>query len=261
MRASLLLLMNMSSFNGYKRNTSVLKPLIIVGASIACVIVVWYIARSITHRTVAQLPLASTDTVINTLLPKKTLVHKVVELQTTLASYDARLATLDLLQAENDALKRELGRAEHPKGVLAHVVTLPNRSLYDTFTIDAGSAQNIREGQIAYAFDSIALGTISAVADDHATVTLFSAPGRETTGSANGSNIAVTMIGRGGGEYEVRMPRDVQFAVGGMIAHQTVQTAVLAQIERIATDPRDPFQRLIAKAPVNLQALKWVIVR
>ena len=90
---------------------------------------------------------------------------------------------------------------------------------------------------------------------------LFSAPGKTTSGTAAGNDVGVTLIGRGGGEYEVRIPRDVEFVVGELIAHQSSTTRVLAEIERIATDPRDPFQRLIAKAPINLQALEWVIVR
>lgn len=156
---------------------------------------------------------------------------------------------------------RELARGIEPKGKLAHVLTEPNRSFYDTIVIDGGSTIGIHEGQIAYAFDSVALGTVSAVTPTTATVLLYSAPERETPGTSVGSDVTVTLIGRGGGEYEVRMPRDVRFEVGGMIAQQSINVANLARIEKIVTDPRDPFQRLLAKAPVNLQALKWVIIR
>ena len=73
--------------------------------------------------------------------------------------------------------------------------------------------------------------------------------------------MALKLLGRGNGEYEVHMPRDIRFDVGSIIAYQSSTPTILAQIERIVTDPRDPFQRLLAKAPVNLQALKWVIVK
>ncbi len=251
----------MSSFKSYKRRKSV-GPYLAVGVLIiAGILVVWLIARAVVSRTVAHQSLMSASTVYNTMLPKRMLVNKITELQTTLESYDAQLTTAKLLAAENQALKSQLGRATHPAGVLAHVRTLPNRSFYDTFVIDAGSDSHVAVGQTAYAFDSIALGIVTDVATDHATVTLFSAPGKETSGSVGESNVAVTLIGRGGGEYEVRLPRDLQFSEGDLVAYQSVHTAVLAEIERIITDPRDPFQRLIAKAPINLQALKWVIVR
>ena len=127
--------------------------------------------------------------------------------------------------------------------------------------IDAGSAEGVSEGAVAYAFDSIALGTVASLDSHRAVIQLYSSPGRQTSGTAEGSETTITLIGRGGGEYEVRMPRDMHFSIGELISYQSIESAILAKIERIATDPRDPFQRLLAKAPVNLNALKWVIVR
>jgi cell shape-determining protein MreC len=248
----------MSSFKPYKKRKNILP---IIGFVLVGIVAVWLVARAVVSPHKDSLPLASAVTVYNTLLPKKVLVSKITELQTTLESYDAQLTTAKLLAEENDALKAELGRTASSKGTLAHVVTVPNRSLYDTFVIDGGEDVGIAIGQTVYAFDSIALGTISAVADTHATVSLFSTSGRETPGSVGGNNVSVALIGRGGGEYEVRLPRDLQFTTGELIAYQSTHTAVLAEIERIATDPRDPFQRLIVKVPINLQALKWVLVK
>lgn len=255
--------MNMSSYNfkQFKRRRALGPTALWIGGVAAGLVIVWLIVRSIVGHTIKDKPLASATTMFNTTLPKSTLVHKINELQTTLESYDAELTNAKLLVEENDQLKRELGRTTTPTGILAHAVTLPNRSFYDTFVIDAGTDAGVAIGDTAYAFDSVALGTVSDVAVDHSTIQLFSAPGRTTAGTSSGSNVAVTLIGRGGGEYEVRMPRDVSFTVGGLIAYQSVHTATLAEIERIATDPRDPFQKLYAKAPINLQALKWVIVR
>ncbi len=232
-----------------------------VGFIVIGVVLAWILMRVVVQKKRTSIPLGAPSTVYNALLPKKTLVEKIVEMRTIIESYEAELATARLAHDENEKLKAELGRNPQPTGVLGHVRTLPNRSFYDTFVIDAGTNQHVVVGQIAYAFNSIVLGTVTDVTDESATVTLFSAANRETSGTVMGSDIAVTLIGRGGGEYEVRMPRDVAFEVGGIVAYQSMQTAVLAEIERIATDPRDPFQKLYAKAPVNLQALKWVIVR
>lgn len=253
----------MSYFNTaqLKRRRHTNRTILIVIAGVLGVLCVWVLSRSVFRKQAEGIPVISGDVVYNTLTPKRTLVRKITELQTTLNAYNAELVTAKLLADENAQLKAELGRPGATKGTLAHVITLPNRSFYDTFTIDGGAAIGIKENQIAYAFGGIALGVISSVQDHSATVTLFSASGRTTSGTATGSNVAVTLIGRGGGEYEVRIPREVQFTVGGLIAYQSTESTVLAEIERIVTDPRDPFQRLIAKAPVNLQALKWVIVR
>jgi cell shape-determining protein MreC len=192
---------------------------------------------------------------------RASLIKKVIALQSQLDAKNASLTTLSTLEKENEALKAELGRTDVIKGTLARVVIPPNHSIYDTMVIDVGSDDGIVVGQSVYAFGSIALGAVSDVLAHTSTVLLYSASGRETAGTTTGSDITVTLIGRGGGEYEVRMPRDISFQEGGVISQQSLGIHPLATIQKIITDPRDPFQRLLAKVPVNLQTMKWVVVK
>ncbi len=224
-------------------------------------LIIILIATLIVRRIVARTAPVYGGPIADQFLSREDLIKKVTAQESTLASYDAELTTLQQLQDENTALKAELGRGVDQGGILATVMTLPNRTFYDTMLIDAGSADGIKVGDKVYAFNSIALGDISKVDDHDATVLLYSAPNRQTSGDAVGTDVAVTLIGRGSGEYEVQMPRDVPFTIGSMISTQSTTPDSVAEIEKIITDPRDPFQRLLAKVPVNLQALKWVIVR
>lgn len=204
----------------------------------------------------------SGDTVALELSSKHSLVKKVLELQSSLTAQDASLADLAALRTENELLKKELSRTDgQGKGVLARVITLPDVAIYDTIIIDTGVAEGAAVGQKVYAFGSVALGTVTDVREHQATVTLFSAPGRETAATASGTNTTVTLIGRGAGEYEVRMPRDIAFSEGETIVEQTIHSSVLATIQKVVSDPRDPFQRLLVKAPVNLQNVPWVVLR
>jgi cell shape-determining protein MreC len=223
------------------------------------VVILFFIIRTVLHKT--GVPSLHADTVRQGLESKRALIATVNELQNQIDTNRASFDEVTLLQQENEALKAELGRETGMNGVLARVLTTPDRNFYDTILIDAGTEEGIQTGQIVYALGSIALGTVSDTRAQQSTVELFSAPNRETAGTAEGSAVTVTLFGRGAGEYEVRMPRDVHFEVGELVSLQTVHIAVLAKIEKIATDPRDPFQRLLAKAPVNLQALKFVVVR
>lgn len=251
--------MNMLS-NKKKKNITIqiiLTPLIIAGI----ILVVWKIFGIAINHILFKKPFMSPESALNYTLPKGLLIRKIDDLQDLLNKQEAELLTAKLLRKENEKLKLELGRGTKHSGVLANVVTLPNRSIYDSFTIDVGSDHDIQVGQIVYGFDNIALGSISFVEKYFSKVSLFSASGRTTSGTAGEENVIVALIGRGGGEYEVRMPRDLKFDVGGIIAYQSIYPSILAEVKRIETDPRDPFQRLIAKTPVNLQALKWVIVR
>lgn len=242
------------------RRTVPLSALFLRVALIAVgIVVVFFIIRLIVRG--AGTPAIRADELRKEFSSKRSLVAKIAELENTIATYHEAIQETELLREENESLKAELGRHAAAAGILARVLTPPNRSFYDTVIIDAGSDEGIAEGQIAYAFESIAIGTVASVQPREATVQLFSAPGRETAGTAEGNDTGITLIGRGAGEYEVRMPRDIPFAVGETVSMQSVHAAVLARIEHIATDPRDPFQRLLAKAPVNLNALKFVIVK
>lgn len=225
------------------------------------IILVWFTFSWLKKFYLAKLPVYG-DVVSLALDSKQALIKKVISLQGTIAEQHASISELETLQKENENLKAQFGRnIDNNHGILARTIVPPSRSIYDTVIIDAGTEEGIEVDQRVYAFGSVAIGTISNVEPHTSTVLLYSSPNRQTVGTATGNNIAVTLIGRGSGEYEVRMPRDVAFEQGGVISEQSLEVHTLATIEKIITDPRDPFQRLLAKAPVNLQTLKWVIVK
>lgn len=245
----------MSQSRNNTKRIVVIVPLVLIG-----IIFIWYFFSWFKKFQSSTAPIYA-DVVSLSLNSKQSLIKKITLLQTTLDSQNASLSKLSTLESENIAFKSELGREDHIKGILARVTTPPSRSIYDTVVIDAGVDEGINVDQKVFAFGSVAIGTISDVSSNSSTVSLFSASGRQTAGTTSGSDIAVTLIGRGAGEYEVRMPRDIVFEQGGTISTQSLGVHTIATIQKIITDPRDPFQRLLAKAPVNLQTMKWVIVK
>lgn len=243
------------------RRSSSIAPILIRGALVvASTLILFLIVDSIVDA--IRVPVLRGLPIVESLSSRRQLVARIVELEEEREASRIAREEADMLRKENESLKAELGRQTGiSSGVLARVLTVPNRSFYDTIMIDVGASEGVVVGQFVYAFGSILLGTITEVQDHRATVQLFSAPGKQTAGTAEGSDLSITLIGRGAGEYEVRMPRDLGFTLGELISYQSIETAVLAKIEHIATDPRDPFQRLLAKVPVNLNALKFVTVR
>lgn len=228
--------------------------------ALVCISVLWFLVSWVRKYRATTVPIYS-DAISLGAYSKQSLIKKVIALQSELDTKNASLFSLSTLEKENESLKTELGREGGIKGTLARVVVPPNRSIYDTMVIDIGENEKITVGQEVFAFGSIALGTISEVLPHSSTVLLYSASNRETSGTVTGSDLSVTLIGRGAGEYEVRMPRDITFEQGGVISQQSLALHPLATIQKIVTDPRDPFQRLLAKVPVNLQTLKWVVVK
>jgi cell shape-determining protein MreC len=245
----------------FRKNSPKLYYTIWLASLIIFIIIVWLLSKVVLAKSSKNIPMAKKEIVADMFSSKKDLLAKISDMQALIDSYRAR-ESLDLaLEDENQKLKAELGRIGKQGGILANIVTDPQYSLYDTLVIDAGSNDDINVGQNVYAFDGILLGEVTKVDTNRSVVSLFSQSGKETYGNTLTNDVAVTLIGRGGGEYEVRMPRDMYFEVGELISAQSTSTAILAKIEKIATDARDPFQRLLAKAPINLQNLKWVIVK
>lgn len=193
---------------------------------------------------------------------KQASARKIEELTTKLYEQESALATLALLQKENRELKELFGRTPQDPGILASVIALPSQSLYSTLVLDAGFEQGVEVGMVVSAFDATELGVIDSVTKDQSIVRLYSSPGTEIAGTIVGaSDTTVKLIGRGGGEYEVRIPRELVFDPGMLIITQSVFPKPLAQIEHISTDPRDPFQRILAKTPVNIENTRWVTIK
>lgn len=193
---------------------------------------------------------------------KRATAQKIETLTAELYEKESSLVTLSLLEKENTELKALFGRTQSDPGILASVIALPSQSLYSTLVLDAGALDGVEPGMLVLAFDATELGVIDSVTEHRSVVILHSSPGRETAGTIVGSSdTTVKLIGRGGGEYEVRIPRELVFDPGMLIITQSVFPKPLAQIEHISTDPRDPFQRILAKTPVNIENTRWVTIK
>lgn len=222
---------------------------------------VWQLASWMRQYKTVVLP-ATYDVVELSLLSKQTLIKRLQSQTRELETLALMRAERDALSADNALLRAELGRIDTArKGVVARVVSTPQQSLYDSIRIDAGIDDGVTVGQTVYAFGGSALGTISDVAPRHSQVLLFSAPGREVGMVVASTGTTVTALGRGGGEYELNLPRDMIIADGDVLTEQTVTSAPLAVVQKILVDPRDPFQRVFAKIPINVQTISWVRVQ
>ena len=191
---------------------------------------------------------------------KNALQRQNQNLSQALINAQAKLALATALEDENKKLKAILGRAEEKPGILAGILTTPHQSLYNTFQIDAGSVEGINQGDKVLVGNATLVGTVTAVEAHTATVTALSSPGNKVSAVIAGSDITLTVTGRGGGDFEVELPRAMAFIDGTPILSQGAYSKVIAVVEKIISDPRDPFQKLLARTPVNIRSVKWVTV-
>lgn len=167
-----------------------------------------------------------------------------------------------LLEKENNHLKEILGRLPSTDDyILANILAKPNSSPYDTLIIDIGLKDEIKENDNVFVNGDIPIGYVSRVYEKTSLVSLYTNPGQETEGFIDDSNISVSLIGRGGGNFEMIIPMELSIGKGAVIYLPGQKSLALAKVEEVISSPSDPFKKVILSSPVNVQNIKWVQVK
>lgn len=160
---------------------------------------------------------------------------------------------------ENNKLKEILGRKnEKVEMVLGVILSKPNQSLYDTLIIDVGKKQGLSIGNIIFALGSVPIGRVDSIYENSSKVVLFSNAGERTQVIVTGRDAFVELVGRGGGNFEMILPRDFILQKGDQVVLPGINSYVLAVVETVVSDPREPFMKVLLTSPVNIQELKFV---
>lgn len=165
-----------------------------------------------------------------------------------------------ILRDENEALKSELGRTIAEETVLAVVLARPIVSPYDTLIVDVGRAKDVLPGDLVLSDTGIAIGTVTVSHTDTSVVTLFSSPGLETQVFIGPRAVSAVAVGRGGGNFAVKLPRGIGIEEGDAITMPGINPKIFAVAERTVERPADPLQTVLFKNPVNFLELRFVEV-
>ncbi|MEX2028952.1 MAG: rod shape-determining protein MreC [Candidatus Paceibacterota bacterium] len=195
---------------------------------------------------------------------KKTLDQENDNLKSELEEVQAMMRNYNTLLVENLDLKEMLGRSgqgELRPRVLASILSKPSRSPYDTLIIDAGAEEGIKNGNLVFALGDLPIGTIAETYPQSSKVILFSSSGEKTPAVMAGNNIFLEMVGRGGGNFEMIMPRDVVPAVGDQAILPGITPRIIGVVQKIISDSRSPFVKALLVSPVNVQEIKFVQIQ
>lgn len=193
---------------------------------------------------------------------KKALTKENENLKIELENQSLKILELEYLEEENIRLKSILDKI--PKSgdfVLSTIISKPNQSLYDTLVIDKGRDEEVSVGDLVFANGNIPIGKISEVFDTSSKVTLFSTSREKTDVVIGSTGLYMQAIGRGGGNFEIILPRDFVLEKGTKITIPSMDYALLGQVATIVSDPRDSYQKALVVSPINIQQLKFVQVR
>ena len=192
---------------------------------------------------------------------KKSLTLENENLKAEILASEADRANYTAVVDENNKMKEILGRkAEKMDLVLSSILSKPNRSPYDTLIIDIGVKDGANIGQNVFALGNIPIGKIAEIYESTSKVVLFSSPGEKTDVVVVGQNTTMQLIGRGGGNFEMILPRDFTIAQGAEVVLPGLTPKVVGVVETTLSDPRDSYQKALLRSPVNIFQLKFVEV-
>ena len=182
-------------------------------------------------------------------------------LKIEIAQTKVKLLKFSNLEIENREFRAREGRATtSPKTLLATVISKPPFSPYDTLLIDIGSFEGVRMGSTVTVFDNVLLGKIVEVNKHFSKVRLYSSPGEEIPVEIGSEHLETLAYGKGGGNFESRLPRDFKVAQGDTIVIPALGGKIYAVVEKIYADEAESFQIILFKVPVNIYTLHFVEV-
>lgn len=189
-----------------------------------------------------------------------TLLNENQSLKRSLDDAQVRLQTIQSIENENAELKALLGRASSTPRILAAVLKRPPLSRYDELVIDIGQDKNLSTTSTVYASGNILIGKVSDVLGQTAKVILFSSPGQKYDVMIGATHASAVAIGRGGGQYEAQLPRDVKVSEGDEVSAPALNDRAFGIVTAVLSNPADPFETIIFAPPVNIYQLRWVLV-
>ena len=187
-------------------------------------------------------------------------------------------ALLQSLQTENDYRRSLLGKTPvNSDMILAGVIERPPRTPFDSLVLDIGSDQEILEGDMVFSDGQYAIGTISSVSDHTSTVTLFSSSGQKidalinspVEGSKDNSTSTkvtdslnpVTVEGRGGGNFYIKLPKNIKVKAGDPVVWPSTETIILGSVEIVDSGEGDAYSQVYFKSPINMNSLRYVQIK
>ncbi len=180
-------------------------------------------------------------------------------LQSKLDEANARMANYDTLVADDASMKEILNRKDTKLNMtLANILSKPSQSEYDTLVVDAGSNQAVKVGDLVFALGNVPIGRVSNVYNSSAKIILFTNSGEKTQAIVSSKNVFMELDGRGGGNFEMILPKDFVLQKGDQVVMPGINSYLLAITQSVISDPRDPFEKALLTSPVNIQELKFV---
>ncbi len=190
---------------------------------------------------------------------KSYLVNENNVLKENLIKLQLKESDYDLLQNENDSLRSQLGSDKSNK-IIVDVVSRPPQSPYDTFVIDAGTAEGINLGSKAYISDKMIVGVVKEVYLHTSIVELFSTQGTNSEVSLSRTGDSFVIVGLGGGNYKLEVPKDTDVVWGDVLVYPGAGESAVGSVYYIDSNTQSAFKTAYIRSPVNTFSYKTLLI-
>lgn len=183
-------------------------------------------------------------------------------LKKKISDNETKMAIVESISSENFELRKLLQISSSTNStlfVVAPVIKKPPFGIYDELIIDIGKDKGVSTTSLVYASDNVPIGRISDVFSQTSKVILFSSPGQKHDVLLS-NKIPAVAIGRGGGQYEINVPRGLNIAVGDFVSYANLDSRPMGKIIYIDSNESLPFEKILFSVPFNIYELRWVTV-
>lgn len=220
-----------------------------------------FISKPFIH-TSSVLDTTTTTLSETTQLSKKALVEEINVLKKQNEELVLRLGFLENQQVKFLDIEKNFGLTlKQNDFILAPIISKPNQSAYDTLILAKGSDDGMRVGKYVYMDTYGVLGVVDSVTESTSVVKLFSSPGVQTSSRLERTGYDVVLIGRGGGNMIVEIPKEIETALGDRITFPVLPNTVIGIIRDITLDDRSVYKKLYITLPVNILTRDFVYVQ
>jgi len=194
------------------------------------------------------------------LRPTDMLLFENQELKRLLADYEARMESVRFVERENETLKNLFGRASTTDRIVVAVLKRPPLNPYDELIVDGGRDYGFSTTSLVFGAGGVPLGRVFEVMARTSKVRLFSSAGETNEVFIGSENIPARAIGRGGGQYEVELPRNIKVSVDDSAELAEISGPPFARVTKLMSDPASTFQTVLLSSPINIYNLRWVLI-
>lgn len=189
-------------------------------------------------------------------------IEKDIKTEKIRVSIDLQNTTILELEKENSDLKEIMARSSSSSPMLlSYIVKKPPFTAYDSYVIDIGKNSGVKIGDKVYANGNVLLGEIVEINGSFAKVKLYSSYGEKFDVLIGKNDIEATATGKGGGAFEVVLPKDSKVQLNDSISVPDLNVSVFGIVRNISRDPARAFSTVLFSQPLNIYEQKWVQVK